>query len=57
MAKKVSFGKAAGLGAKDTLAMGLITMGVAELNKGDYLVGGAFVTIGWVLLVVDHVLK
>lgn len=54
MAKKVSFGKAAKFGAKDTLATALIAFGAKFLSEGNYLVGGGFVAVGWVLLVVDY---
>jgi uncharacterized membrane protein YedE/YeeE len=47
MSKAVSFG------AKDTVAIALITVGVNEINKQNYIVGGFLVAFGWVLLVVD----
>jgi hypothetical protein len=50
---KVSFGKAVSFGAKDTVAIALITVGVNEINKQNYIVGGFLVAVGWVLLVVD----
>jgi len=52
--KRMTFGKAAGLGIKDTLAIALITTGVQRINQGDYIIGGGLVTIGWILLVVDR---
>jgi len=48
----VSFGKKLGLGVVDTVAIALITTGVGLINQGNYIVGGALVTVGWVLLVV-----
>jgi hypothetical protein len=53
LSKKVSLGKSVSLGAKDTVAIALITIGVSEINKQDYIVGGLLVTVGWILLVVD----
>jgi hypothetical protein len=50
---KVKMSKAISLGAKDTVAIALITIGVNEINKQDYIVGGFLVVVGWVLLVVD----
>jgi len=50
----VSFKKASLTGAKDTLAVILITKGADVIASGDYLVGGLLVVAGWILLVVDH---
>jgi len=52
--RRVTFSKAAGIGAKDTLAIVLITIGVDFITKQEYVVGGALVFIGWVLLVVNR---
>jgi hypothetical protein len=54
---KLSKKKAAGIGAKDTFAIALITTGVSFINQGDYLTGGAFVVGGWILLVVDKFIE
>jgi len=49
-------GKAAGEGVKDTVAVALISLGVQQIQSGDYIAGGALVVIGWMLLVVDRYL-
>jgi len=57
MSKKFrSFGRAAGEGAKDAVAISLITIGVQQIQAGDYIAGGLLVTIGWILLVIDRYL-
>lgn len=54
MSKKISLKRALGIGTKDTIAIGLITYGVTYISGGDYIVGGAFVAVGWVLLVAQE---
>ena len=49
-----SLKRAAGEGAKEALAISLITLGVQQIEAGDYVVGGALVAIGWALIVVDR---
>jgi hypothetical protein len=54
MPKRMSLRRAASVGAKDTLAVACITIGVQYINSGDYLVGGGLVAFGWILLVTDR---
>jgi len=49
-----SLKKAAGEGAKEALAMSLITLGIQQIEAGNYIAGGLLVTIGWALIVVDR---
>lgn len=48
--------KAFGEGAKHTIAIALITLGVNFINNGEYIAGGALVFVGWILLVVNQYL-
>jgi len=54
--KKVKLATNLAITGKDTIAMALIALGVDFINKGDYIVGGALITIGWILLVIQNVL-
>jgi len=47
-------GRAAGEGAKEVIAISLISLGMQQIQAGDYIGGGALVAIGWVLLVIDR---
>lgn len=54
MSVKMSLKKKLGIGTKDTIALGLIAYGVTYIQGGDYITGGAFVAIGWILLVAQQ---
>ena len=54
MPRKFKALRAIGEGAKDTVAVALITLGIQQIQGGDYIAGGALVSIGWILLVVDR---
>jgi len=41
-------------GILQTVAILLLTMGANYIEQGDYMVGGAFATIGFILLVVSN---
>lgn len=53
---KLKFLKAFGEGTKEAVAIALITLGVQMINSGDYISGGALVTGGWILLIIDRYL-
>lgn len=48
--------RALGEGAKETIAMALISLGVSMIQQGDVISGGALVAVGWILLVVNRYL-
>ena len=54
MPRKFKALRAIGEGAKDTVAVALITLGIQQIQGGDYIAGGALVAVGWILLVVDR---
>ena len=54
MPRKFKALRAIGEGAKDTVAVALITLGIQQIQGGDYIAGGALVAIGWILLVIDR---
>ena len=41
-------------GILQTVAILLLTMGANYIEQGEYMVGGAFATIGFILLVVSN---
>jgi len=54
--KKVKLGTSLALAGKDTVAMALIALGMDFINKGEYVVGGALITAGWILLLIQQVI-
>jgi len=57
MPKKVSYGRAALDGGKDSLAVVLLSTGASLILKGEYLAGGALCVAGWICLVYDKVIQ
>ena len=54
--KKVKLATNLAMASKETIAMALIGLGMKLLSEGHYLEGGALVTLGWILLVIQQVL-
>jgi len=40
-------------GSKLAFAFALITLGIQYIDEGNYEVGGAFVAIGWIWLIIN----
>lgn len=54
--KKVKLATSISIAGKDTIAMALIALGMDFINKGDYMVGGALITAGWILLLIQQII-
>ena len=54
MGKERSFAAKLGIAGKDTLAFILIASGVDVAQGGDYLMGGAMIAAGGILLLIQQ---
>ena len=54
--KKVKLGVSLAIAGKDTVAAALIALGMDFINKGDYITGGALITAGWILLLIQQII-
>ena len=55
--KEVKLATKMAIAGKDTVAIALISLGMKFISEGDYITGGALVTIGWILLVIQGIIK